>query len=272
MWPDIDLPPINLWNLPNLGQNKMKILIAGYGFVGKAHALTLEGKGVTTHVYDPAKGYDVFPRDIDAAIICVSTPQANDGRCDMSNVYDVVSKIPNDIPILIKSTISIDGWRLLQRQDPRANNISFSPEFLRADHALEDFKNQKVIYIGGGQLHFWVNLLSNRLNTTIELCEPEELILAKYFRNSFLATKVAFFNQIYDLCEKLNIEYSAVAHYVTEDPRIGDSHSFITEERGFGGHCFPKDTSAIVSDAIGYDVDLSIINEAIKYNEKIRGK
>ena len=255
-----------------MSKNRMKILIAGYGFVGKAHALTLESSGVTTHVYDPAKGYDTFPKDIDAAIICVSTPQANDGRCDMSNVYDIISKIPNNIPILIKSTISIDGWRLLQRQDPRANNISFSPEFLRADHALEDFKNQKIIYIGGGQLNFWVNLLSNRLNTVIELCEPEELILAKYFRNSFLATKVAFFNQIYDLCEKLNVEYSAVAHYVTEDPRIGDSHSYVTEERGFSGHCFPKDISAIVFDAMNHGVNLSIIDEAINYNNTLRKK
>ena len=250
----------------------MKMLIAGYGFVGKAHALVLENTGIPTHVYDPAKGYDVFPEDIYAAIICVSTPQANDGRCDMSNVYDIISKLPNDIPILIKSTISINGWRLLQCQDTRANNISFSPEFLRADHALEDFKNQKIIYIGGGQLHFWINLLSNRLDTVIEICEPEELILAKYFRNSFLATKVAFFNQIYDLCERLDVEYSAVAHYVTEDPRIGDSHSYVTEERGFGGHCFPKDTSAIVFDAMNYGVNLSIINEAINYNNTLRKK
>ena len=251
----------------------MKILIAGYGFVGKAHALALESNDVTTHVYDPAKGYDTLPSDANAAIVCVSTPQANDGSCDMSNVYDCIEKINKsnpDIPILIKSTISIDGWRLIERAHP--NKVSFSPEFLRANNALEDFKNQKVIYIGGAQLHFWVNLLSNRLNTTIEVCEPEELILAKYFRNSFLATKVAFFNQIYDLCEKLNIEYSAVAHYVTEDPRIGDSHSYITEERGFGGHCFPKDTSAIVSNAMDYGVNLSIIDEAIKYNNTLRKK
>jgi UDPglucose 6-dehydrogenase len=72
------------------------------------------------------------------------------------------------------------------------------------------------------------------------------------------------------LCEKLNIEYSAVAHYVTEDPRIGDSHSFITEERGFGGHCFPKDTSAIVETAEQYGVDLTLIKEAIKYNDRIK--
>mgnify|MGYP000651484443 CR=1 FL=1 len=247
----------------------MRILIAGYGFVGQAHAQIFEDYHQVL-VNDPDKEHFADLQHADAIIVCVATPPDNNGHCDFTNIVDVINKAP-DVPILIKSTISLEGWRYINQQYPN-KDIAFSPEFLRADHALEDFKNQKVIYIGGGQLHFWVNLLSNRLNTVIELCEPEELILAKYFRNSFLATKVAFFNQIYDLCERLNIEYSAVAHYVTEDPRIGDSHSFITEERGFGGHCFPKDTSAIVSDAMGYGVNLSIIDEAIKYNSALRKK
>ena len=249
----------------------MKLLICGYGFVGKAHALALESNDVTIHVYDPAKGFGSMISDPDAAIIAVATPMAKDGSCDMSAIYDCLEKIPEDIPVLIKSTISLEGWKLIKRAYPwRA--ITFSPEFLRANHALEDFKNQKVIYLGGSDPSFWISLISNKLNVIVEVAEAEELILAKYFRNSFLATKVAFFNQIYDLCEKLNIEYSAVAHYVTEDPRIGDSHSFITEERGFGGHCFPKDASAIVADAINYGVDLSIINEAIEYNQKVRNE
>jgi UDPglucose 6-dehydrogenase len=108
------------------------------------------------------------------------------------------------------------------------------------------------------------------LDVGIEIAEPRELILAKYARNSFLALKVAYFNQLYDLCDALDIEYSAVAHYTTMDPRIGDSHSFITEERGFGGHCFPKDTAALVYTAGRNDTRLSIIEEAINYNNQLR--
>jgi UDPglucose 6-dehydrogenase len=248
---------------------RMKLQIAGYGFVGMAHALSLEGDDVKTYIYDPKKGYGNWCKDMDAIIICVSTPMAPEGSCDMSNVYSIIEDVPADVPILIKSTISLEGWRLIKRVYPW-RSITFSPEFLRAAHAMEDFKNQKVVYLGGSDPSFWINLISNKLNVIVEVADAEELILAKYLRNSFLATKVAFFNQIYDLCERLNIEYSAVAHYVTEDPRIGDSHSFVNpNDRGFGGHCFPKDTSAIVETAKHFGYDFSILREAIEYNESI---
>ena len=75
---------------------------------------------------------------------------------------------------------------------------------------------------------------------------------------------------MYDLCDKLDIEYSAVAHYTGMDERIGYSHTYITDERGFGGHCFPKDTSALVRTAERNNVELSIMKAAIKYNNSIR--
>ena len=85
----------------------MNILIAGYGFVGQAHEKLLQEQH-NVMIYDPAQGYNDFPDDVvEAMIICVSTPSAKDGTCDMSNVYDVIDKCP-DVPIIIKSTISID--------------------------------------------------------------------------------------------------------------------------------------------------------------------
>jgi UDPglucose 6-dehydrogenase len=104
----------------------------------------------------------------------------------------------------------------------------------------------------------------------VEVAEPEELILAKYARNSFLALKVSFFNQMYDLCDALDIEYDAVAHYTTMDPRIGESHSFISKERGFGGHCFPKDITALLHTATRDNIEMSILKEALDYNNRIR--
>ena len=98
----------------------------------------------------------------------------------------------------------------------------------------------------------------------------EELIVAKQFRNSFLATKVSFFNQINDLCECLDLDYEQVRQVVTDDERIGESHTMITDERGFGGHCFPKDTEALVYSALHHGCSQNLIQEAIKYNKKIR--
>lgn len=250
----------------------MKILVCGYGFVGKAHALSLEGSlsGITTCVYDPALGYNTFPEEMDAAIIAVSTPIGYNGQCYMDNVYKCLEMIPEGIPILIKSTISLEGWRLIQRVYPK-NNISFSPEYLRAAHALEDFKSQTRIQIGGGDVVFWTDVIGESIkNITWSVANPEELILTKYARNSFLALKVSFFNQMYDLCEKTGVDYNTVSYLSGLDHRIGDSHTKITKERGFGGHCFPKDTAALVATAKEYECELSILEEAIKYNERIK--
>jgi len=240
----------------------MKITIAGYGFVGQAHHELLKSKHNIT-IYDPYKDYNNFGSP-EAVIICVSTPQHSDGSCHMDNVYDVIERAP-DVPILIKSTISLEGWEMLVETFPN-KNLSFSPEFLRANTAVEDLQNMKLMLIGGTSTCFWKDVFK----VSIEIAEPEELILAKYARNSFLALKVAYFNQLYDLCDALDVEYSAVAHYTTMDPRIGDSHSFISEERGFGGHCFPKDTTAIIKTAQRENVNLSLIKEAIEYNSRIR--
>ena len=252
----------------------MKILICGAGFVGKAHALAF-GSNNEVHMYDPA--YDMYKerfKNPDAVIIAVSTPMAEDFSCNMNNVYDAIENVySDDIPILIKSTISLEGWRLIKRAFPNMK-ITFSPEFLRAAHAYEDFKNQKEIYMGGGDTDFWVKLFKTSIgkSITISTYDPEVLILTKYFRNSFLATKVAFFNQMYDLCISANVHAESVLNLTAEDERIGKSHSIITEDRGFGGHCFPKDTSAIVRTAQDFKVHLSLINEAIAYNNKVRNE
>lgn len=250
----------------------MRILICGYGFVGKAHALALSNKDNEIHIHDPnIPLYTSRLTNPDAVIICVSTPESKDGSCDMTNVYDVLEKSP-DVPILIKSTISLEGWRNINKIYSN-KKITFSPEYLRANRAWEDFKNQKEIYIGGGDNIFWASLLSISLGVKVKCADPEQLILAKYTRNSFLALKVAFFNQIYDLCVSANVDFNSVRKLVIEDERIGSSHSHVHPERGFGGHCFPKDTAAFVETAEEYfGSDMSILREAIEYNKRIRGE
>lgn len=243
----------------------MKIGIAGYGFVGRAHYEVLKFKHDVV-INDPALDYTDSLDDVDAVIICVSTPQKQDGSCHIDNVYDVVERCP-DVPILIKSTISVEGWRMLKDTFPN-KMLNFSPEFLREATWLDDIKNMKLMLIGGTSCTFW----SNVFDVDIEIAEPEELILTKYARNSFLALKVSFFNQIYDLCEALDIKYEAVAHYTGMDSRITQSHTQVTKQRGFGGHCFPKDTSAFLNTANKVDIDLSILQNAVDYNKKVRRK
>jgi UDPglucose 6-dehydrogenase len=246
----------------------MKIGIAGYGFVGQAHEALLKGNHEII-INDPYKGYHKdLHYDVECIIIAVSTPSNPDGSCYMDNIYDVIKSTP-DVPLLIKSTISLEGWKELMKRFPD-RDISFSPEFLREASAFKDLQNMKTLLITRNSFDFWKGVFDFGGALDIIGGEPEELILTKYFRNSFLATKVAFFNQVYDLCEATDIDYSSVAKYIGIDSRIGDSHTNVTSKRGFGGHCFPKDTKAIVETAKLNNIKLSIIEDAIDYNTKIR--
>ena len=254
----------------------MKITIAGYGFVGQAYASLLHNVCEVT-IVDPAypEHNKDIPQDTDGIIVCVSTPQDEDGSCNMSNVFDVIEHSPN-VPILIKSTISLAGWEGIKNcyivGVGNVRNISFSPEFLRAKTAWEDLLNADEMLIGGGDINFWTNLFKKCYDNPINVLtmSVEELILIKYFRNSFLATKVSFFNQIYDLCEATGINYNNVKEGIGMDERIGISHTEVNTERGFGGHCFPKDTKAILQTAGSFDVSLSLIEESNDYNINIR--
>ena len=246
----------------------MKIGIAGYGFVGKAHENALKDY-YDIIVSDPDKKEYGDLRHADAIIICVSTPQHTTGSCDVSNVYEVIEASPN-VPILIKSTISIEGWETLIDAFPN-KQLAFSPEFLRAATALEDFQNTKTILLGGSNTGFWAELFVKAMGKiNVDIATSKELILAKYALNSFLALKVAYFNQMYDLCSELDVDYEQVRKYTTIDDRIGDSHTTITNDRGFGGHCFPKDTTALATSSNRAGKPLTILQEAINYNNRIR--
>lgn len=248
----------------------MKIGIAGYGFVGKAHEKIFK-EAHEIIVSDPAQGEYGNLAHADCVIVCVSTPQKEiSGHCDVTNVCDVIDEAP-DVPILIKSTISPEGWRLIT--DTCANkNITFSPEFLRAAHWEEDAVNKKDFYFGGASVGFWSDLFLcalGRINITP--AEPEELILMKQLRNSYLATKVTFFNQVYDYCAGEGVDFEKVRKFITADERIGESHSHVTKERGFGGHCLPKDTLATVRSAnVSANTRMTLLEEALDYNESIR--
>ena len=245
----------------------MKILIAGYGYVGKAQELVFRDYNEIA-IYDPYLGYDNDWLNIDAVIVCVSTPPRHDGSCEMKNVYEVIEQAP-DVPILIKSTISVEGWEAIINAFPN-KQICFSPEFLRAAHWQEDAKAEHI-YLGGNCCNFWSDLFLQALGKiSISVEEPRELVAAKAFRNSFLALKVSFFNQVYDYCKAYGLDYTDVQHFIAADERIGHSHTTITNERGFGGHCFPKDVRAIVRSAQRNNARLTLLEEALNYNTSIR--
>jgi len=248
------------------------MIIAGYGFVGKAHELLFRNCRREIIIYDPPKGMEADLQNTSAVVVCVPTPEAEDGTCDMSAVYDVVGKIKETTPILIKSTISLQGWQELKTRFPE-HRLCFSPEFLRAANFMNDVKDLDNVILSG-DTEYWRDQYSyNWPNVRIYVVDPEEAIAIKYFRNAFLATKVSFFNEIYDFCKAYDINFDQVQKGVTADNRIGESHSYVWPEegtRGWGGYCFPKDTSALLKMAEEKNLNLNTLEAAVEYNKKIR--
>ena len=179
----------------------MKIIIAGYGFVGTAVGQALSGHHQLV-IVDPRYNQNSIGdhRDAQAVIVCVGTPALPSGDCDMSQVREVLTQVANHQLVMIKSTVPPDRWPEL-RQGFSNLRLTYSPEFLRAATATQDFMNQTYMILGGEDKKFWRGVFEPCLphcQTWIKTTQ-EAASMAKYTINSYLATKVAFFNHVYSL-------------------------------------------------------------------------
>jgi len=249
------------------------IIIAGYGFVGKAHYEVFKDF-FNFQIVDPQ--YNNFKiaefNNVDGLICAVPTPPNADGTCNINHVIEVLSETKESIPVLIKSTIDLNGWKQIKEQFPN-HKIAFSPEFLKAASAVEDLSNLNHVIISGDGVSFWGKFYKKRFKKArVHWVNPEEAIATKYFVNSFLATKVSFFNQLYEFCNHNDINFDSVREAVCLDSRIGSSHSFVDDSfrRGWGGMCFPKDTFALLKMAEESKTNLSILAETVEYNQRLR--
>lgn len=254
----------------------MKLLIAGYGFVGKAvqnafssqhNVVIIDPKYTTESIKDHL--------DADCIIVCVPTPESADGSCDISIVEDVIKDVPIFMPVLIKSTVPPSTPELLKTKFER-HSICYSPEFLRARSANQDFLAQRYIVLGGDDPEaFWHELFTSSLPNCkmVFNCTEEEACLVKYASNSFLALKTSYFNQLYDICLNTNMDFDTVKQIIGQDTRIGLDHTTVPGldgQRGWGGHCFPKDTKAFIHWANSISKSISLVESAVEYNHKVR--
>lgn len=252
-----------------------EIIIAGYGFVGKAITRALKHQ-VIIDIVDPQytnHSVDDFP-DAEGIIICVGTPTLDDGTCDISQIRAVLDTVPERMPVLIKSTALPNQFEQLVADYPM-HDICYSPEFLRASTAYEDFISQKYMIVGGSYSHKWYDLFKPVLPQCERhiFCTISEAATIKYSVNTFLATKVAFFNQIHDICEANGSNFELVRSLVSLDTRIGESHTHVPGpdgHRGFGGMCFPKDTKSFVKYSTDLNTPITIVDAAIEYNKIVQ--
>jgi UDPglucose 6-dehydrogenase len=254
----------------------MKFIIAGYGFVGKAVHNAFKKKHDVVIVDPKYTTNEIkYHHDADGLIICVPTPTTEDGICDASIIANILDEVPIFMPVLIKSTVTPAIATGLAEVYPN-HSIVFGPEFLRANTAEQDFLNQKYVVLGGEDPDaLWHSTFLETLpNCKLVLnCSAEEACLVKYATNSFLALKSSFFNQLFDVCANTNMDFDIVRQILSQDTRIGNGHTLVPGpdgERGWGGHCFPKDTEAFVQWTTTIGAPVTLVESAIQYNNKVR--
>lgn len=257
---------------------KETVGIIGNGFVGNAVYQNFRDK-VKCYVYDvdPNRSLNTLSETLSADFIfvCLPTPMKFAGNCDLSILDSFFSTCPTNVDgiFIIKSTVPIGTTR---KYSQMGFNVVHNPEFLTARNAVEDFRNSERNVIGGDlELTEKVATLFTQHFHYIPIVytTSDESEAIKYFANSFLACKVAYFNKLYDMCQASGMNYDIVRDGVTSDSRIGQSHTKvpgIDNDRGFGGTCFPKDLNSLIVQMESFGVDADMLKEVWRYNEKIR--
>lgn len=259
-----------------------KVGIIGMGFVGSAIADSMSPGFCDVVAVDPAKGFTNTYKDLldcDGVFVCVPSPQDEDGTCDTSileDVLDNLAKINYQGVVISKCTAPPDIYEQLNAQYP---NLIHAPEFLTAAKAKEDYINGKFAMIGGRvgayqrEAERLIRIGQQGLGDNVVHCSIGEAALAKYAINSFMSTKVVFMNELYQLAKAMNLNYDNVAGMIRMDRRIGSSHLQVPGPDGsfgFGGACFPKDTTAMLKFAEQHNVALNVLDAAVKKNTLLR--
>jgi len=250
---------------------KKRLLIIGYGVVGQAVYEGLVENNIID-LLDIEPNDDIDYSSYDGIILCLPTPQGPRGECDDMMVEQYHRSIRMEVPavpILIKSTISIGLVELLEDDQ----EVTYNPEFLTEADSNKEFCHQKFAIFGGHHCRSWYELYINSgiKIDKVRFTSMKNAAYAKYTINSFLATKVIFFNELYNMyCDD---GFDELTEIIAMDERIGKSHMMVPgpdREFGFGGMCLPKDTLAFATSASRKGSPLKLLEEAILINKEIR--
>jgi UDPglucose 6-dehydrogenase len=285
--------------------NFQHVNVLGYGFVGGAMGHLCKENGVKFCVYDIVKkdessalktfsslpdiiGFSEKHNETNIYFICVPTPSNADGQCDTSIVekliFNLNSLVTKSSIVIIKSTVQPGTTRKFTNKTNTLLDIVFCPEFLTEKNFKSDMYNADFVLLGFNNLEN-EELLTTTSNVmrllykhkTVDIYHKsyEECEIFKYTINVYLAVKVWYFNEIYELCGKFGIDYSQFRQDLLPlEPRIGMSHTTVPGDhgRGFSGSCLPKETRGMkfLQESLG--IPNKVLDEILKRNSQLRNE
>jgi len=219
----------------------------------------------------------------DAVFIAVGTPtRRGDGHADLTYVFaaaeDIARAINGYTVVVTKSTVPVGTNRKVREIIAKANpaaefDVASNPEFLREGAAIDDFMRPDRVIVGvqSDRAAKVMNEVYRPLflrDFPVVTTDLESAEMIKYAANAFLATKITFINEIAALCEKVGADVKEVSKGMGLDGRIGNK--FLHAGPGYGGSCFPKDTSALARIGQEHAMPMQIVETVIKVNDQIK--
>lgn len=245
------------------------VLIIGYGVVGRNLAKEIEK--LNPDIYDKFKTEFNTKKDkkYDFAFICVDTPYVSEENpCDISQIINAIKENEAE-NYVIKSTILPNTTKYLVNTYNK--RIVFSPEYYGGTQHCNNFEFNFTILGGEKEDCYKVQQLLQDVydcRHTFRVVDSTTAELVKYMENSFLATKVAFCTQFYEVCKQLGISYEELRELFILDPRVNPSHTFVYSEHPyFKSHCLDKDVPAIAQ-----TYDMQLLKSVIGFNNDMKSK
>lgn len=263
----------------------MKTGIIGLGFVGNAIKQSFNIFNIQTITFDKYKKIGNINQCLETDLLFLALPtQFNENiqEFDKSEIIETCTLLQNNNYkglVILKSTVEPETTIKLSNQFKNLK-ILHNPEFLTAKTATHDFHNQKHIIIGKGPNcnNNDIQLLHDFYKTYytqsfITVCLSEESESTKLFLNSFYATKIQFFTELYSICSKNNTNFDNIKNIMLKNDWINPMHTNVPGPDGnisYGGLCFPKDTKALNSYLKKYNSDNKVLQSCIDERENMR--
>ncbi|MDR1755237.1 MAG: hypothetical protein LBR74_10165 [Eubacterium sp.] len=235
----------------------MKILICGYGNIGRFIFNEIRNSSHDITIYDPNIQYYSLKETLtdcyDVAFVCVPTDKLTNGSADVSIVRDITGDLVNTRVIVIKSAVPVGTAEMLASFTGK-DNIVISPEYYGT---TQHSSNSPDFIVLGGKLQYcstaadvYTKVKSGGFR--IKFTDWKTAELAKYMENCFLALKVTFCAEFFDVCKEYGISYNELREIFVMDCRMGDSHTFVYPDKPYyDSHCLNKDIPAFVNMANG---------------------